>query len=74
MSSDAFFFFPISVLKRHVNAVECRAAFCLGLKMVMERLSIASSILPPGPPPFLPLGTIKNRLAELNVDIVVRIA
>lgn len=36
-------------------------------------LLIAAPVLPPRPPPLLPLGAVKDRLAELDVDIVVRI-
>lgn len=31
-------------------------------------------ILPPGPPPFFPLGAVECRLAQLAVDLVVSLA
>ncbi len=38
------------------------------------RVLVAAAVPPPRPPPFLPLGTVEGRLAQLLVDIVMRSA
>jgi len=36
--------------------------------------SVASSVLPPSPPPLFPLGAVEDGLAQFPVDVVVRLA
>lgn len=41
---------------------------------MMSYRSVTSPVLPPCPPPLLPLGAVKYRLPQFDIDIVVSVA